>query len=241
MPLLLHVLPWLPHTAHRLVRKPGIADLTSCHHFWLFRELEILSHGERPGTVASCSFCSSRLGAHVESHRYHPPVCGRREICRYRHVIGGLVGKSRVCRNCTARRRPHHRPSPRGMVTQRRPHRSSRPTATVSPDETVEFPVSDAADKSVPLGRREPQHRAGGVPAVADADLATRQVSHLDTIAVGVTQRALQPVRTGTRSFTRTPERGAFHVGPSLVGVVSGCAVELRSPPRGQAGLGTRA
>jgi hypothetical protein len=38
MPLLLHVLPWLPHTAHRLVRKPGIADLTSCHHFWLFRK-----------------------------------------------------------------------------------------------------------------------------------------------------------------------------------------------------------
>jgi hypothetical protein len=40
MPLLLPVLLWLLHITNRLVRKPGIADLTSCHHFWLFRDLE---------------------------------------------------------------------------------------------------------------------------------------------------------------------------------------------------------
>lgn len=71
----------------------------------------------------------------------------------------------------------------------------------------------------MPLGRGEPQDRPGGVPAVADADLATREAGHLDAIAVGVTQRALHPVNTGTWSFMRTPERGAFHVGPSLVDV----------------------
>ncbi len=71
----------------------------------------------------------------------------------------------------------------------------------------------------MPLIRRERQDRPGGVPAVADADLATGQAGHLDAIAVCVTQRALQPVKTRTRSFVRTPERDAFHVGPSLVGV----------------------
>ena len=35
-----------------------------------------------------------------------------------------------------------------------------------------------------------------GVPAVANADLATGQARHLDAVAVGVTQGALDPVRT---------------------------------------------
>ena len=57
----------------------------------------------------------------------------------------------------------------------------------------------------MPLVRREPEERPCGVPAVANADLATGQARHLDTIAVGVTQRALNPVKTGTPPFVRTP------------------------------------
>ena len=64
------------------------------------------------------------------------------------------------------------------------------------PVETVEFPVSYAAEKSMPLVRREPEDRPCGVPAVANADLATGQARHLDAVAVGETQRALNPVRT---------------------------------------------
>jgi hypothetical protein len=62
--------------------------------------------------------------------------------------------------------------------------------------ETVEFPVSDAAEKSVPLVRCEPEDWPYGVPAVANADLATGQARHLDAVAVGVTQGALNPVKT---------------------------------------------
>ncbi len=64
------------------------------------------------------------------------------------------------------------------------------------PVETVEFPVSYASEKSVPLVRREPEDRPSGVPAVANADLATGQARHLYAVAVGVTQRALNPVKT---------------------------------------------
>jgi hypothetical protein len=60
--------------------------------------------------------------------------------------------------------------------------------------ETVEFPVSDAAEKSVPLVRCERQNWPYGVPAVPNADLATGQARHLDTVAVRVTQGALNPV-----------------------------------------------
>ena len=56
------------------------------------------------------------------------------------------------------------------------------------PAETVEFPVSYASDKSMPLVRREPEDRPSGVPAVTNADLATGQARHLDAVAVGVTQ-----------------------------------------------------
>src|SRR5271155_864365 len=64
-----------------------------------------------------------------------------------------------------------------------------------SDDRGVEFPVAHAAEKSMPLVRRELQDRPGGVPAVADADLAPRQARDLDAVAGGVTQRALDPVR----------------------------------------------
>ena len=61
------------------------------------------------------------------------------------------------------------------------------------PAETVEFPVSHATDKGMPLIRREPQDRPSGLPAVAHADLAAGQARHLDAVAVGITQRALNP------------------------------------------------
>jgi hypothetical protein len=61
--------------------------------------------------------------------------------------------------------------------------------------ETVEFPVSDAAEKGVPLVGREPEDWPYGVSAVANADLATGQAGHLDAVAVGVTQGALSPVK----------------------------------------------
>lgn len=64
------------------------------------------------------------------------------------------------------------------------------------PAETVEFPVSYASEKSMPLVRLEPEDRPSGVPAVANADLASGQARYLDAIAVGVTQRALNPVKT---------------------------------------------
>ena len=99
--------------------------------------------------------------------------------------------------------------------------RPSRFGSVSLPAETVEFPVPYAAEKGMPLVRREPEDRPCGVPAVANADLATGQARHLDTIAVGVTQRALNPVKTGTPPFVRTPERSASHVTPSLVGVFS--------------------
>jgi len=48
----------------------------------------------------------------------------------------------------------------------------------------------------VPLVGREPEDWTYGVPAVANADLATGQAGHLDAVAVGVTQGALSPVKT---------------------------------------------
>ena len=61
--------------------------------------------------------------------------------------------------------------------------------------ETVEFPVSDSAEKGMPLVRCEHQDWPYGVPAVANADVATGQTGHLDAVAVGVTQGALSPVK----------------------------------------------
>src|ERR1039458_8700666 len=101
------------------------------------------------------------------------------------------------------------------------------------PDETVEFPVSYAAEKSMPLVRREPEDQPLRVPAVTDADLTTRQSCHLDAIAVGVTQRALNPVKTRTRPFMRTPERNAFHVNLTGRCLFPGCATGGDGEPDG--------
>ena len=106
-------------------------------------------------------------------------------------------------------------------VTTSSPGRAGRPSMRSLPAETVKFSVSHAAEKGMPLVRREPEDRPCGVPAVANADLATGQARHLDAIAVGVAQRALNPVRTRTQPFVWTPERKASHVTPSLIRVSS--------------------
>jgi hypothetical protein len=111
--------------------------------------------------------------------------------------------------------------------------RPDRPPLRSLPARTVEFPVSYAAEKSMPLVRREPEDQPARVPAVANADLAIGQARHLDAIAVGVAQRALNPVRTRTRPFVRTPERSTYHVTPSLVGVFSRCVTSGDGEPDG--------
>jgi hypothetical protein len=74
--------------------------------------------------------------------------------------------------------------------------RPSPPCCGALPAEAVEFPVPDAAEKGVPLIRREPQDGPRGVSAVPNADLAPGQARYLNAVAVGVAQRALDPVRT---------------------------------------------
>jgi hypothetical protein len=69
------------------------------------------------------------------------------------------------------------------------------------PAEAVEFSVSYAAEKCVPFVRGKTENRPPGIPAVADTDLVIGQARHLDAVAVGETQRALNPVRTRTRPF----------------------------------------
>ena len=70
---------------------------------------------------------------------------------------------------------------------------STMPTRPL-PTETVEFPVADASQECLPLVWREPENRSFGVLAIADTDPAARQVGHLDAVAVGEAQRALDPV-----------------------------------------------
>src|SRR5262249_22811982 len=82
--------------------------------------------------------------------------------------------------------------------------------------ETVKFPVAYASEECVPFIRRESQNCPFGFPAVTDPDLATRQASYLDTVAVGETQRTFDPVET--RIF-RVSERSASHRTTSLIGV----------------------
>src|SRR5215831_8191401 len=61
------------------------------------------------------------------------------------------------------------------------------------PAKLVEFPTACAAEKCMPFTRSEPEHRAGRVLGIADADPAIGQAGHLDTVAVGKTQRTLDP------------------------------------------------
>ena len=64
------------------------------------------------------------------------------------------------------------------------------------PAESVEFPVPHTSNERVPFVGGEPQNRPSRIPAVTNADLAIGQARHLDAVAVGVTQGALNPVRT---------------------------------------------
>jgi hypothetical protein len=64
------------------------------------------------------------------------------------------------------------------------------------PAEAVEFPVPHTSEKSVPFIGGEPENRPSGIPAVANADRTFGQTRHLDAVAVGVTQGALDPVET---------------------------------------------
>jgi hypothetical protein len=84
------------------------------------------------------------------------------------------------------------------------------------PAEAVEFSLSYTAEKCVPFIRSKTENRPPGVPAVADTDLVIGQARHLDAVAVGETQRALNPVRTRTR-FGWAFERRSSHVITSLI------------------------
>jgi hypothetical protein len=59
--------------------------------------------------------------------------------------------------------------------------------------EAVKFAVPDAADKRLPLVRREAENRTCSVPAVADTYVPARQACHLNTVPISVTQRAFHP------------------------------------------------
>ena len=68
------------------------------------------------------------------------------------------------------------------------------PTSTMDVAQAVRRIIrTGRTDERVPLVRCEPQDRTGGVPAVADSDLASLQIRHLDAVAVGKAQRALDP------------------------------------------------
>lgn len=84
------------------------------------------------------------------------------------------------------------------------------------PAEAVEFPVSRSAQEGTPFVRRKSENRAFGVLAVANTDLATGQACHLDAVAVGEAQGALDPVRTWTRPARAAAGRKPFHISTSL-------------------------
>jgi len=86
--------------------------------------------------------------------------------------------------------------------------------ARLLPAETVEFSVSYASDKCMPFVRSELEDLLLGVPAVANADSAAGQGRHLDAVAVGETQRALDPAGTRIRPFRLASEHSSSHVIP---------------------------
>jgi hypothetical protein len=61
--------------------------------------------------------------------------------------------------------------------------------------ETIEFSVSRSAEERMPFVRGKPENRAFRVLAVTNTDHSVRQARHLDAVAVGETQGALDPVR----------------------------------------------
>lgn len=98
-------------------------------------------------------------------------------------------------------------------------------TLRLLPAETVEFSVSCASEESMPFVRREPENRPFGVPAVAYTDLAIGQARDLDAVAVGETQRALNPVRSRTWFF----EHRCIHATTSLICCLLSYGARLRS------------
>jgi hypothetical protein len=73
---------------------------------------------------------------------------------------------------------------------------------------TVEFPVSRSFQERKPFSWREPQHRAPGMLAVADADISADQVRHFDAVAVGEAQRTLNHRASGSGISARSAAGG---------------------------------
>src|ERR1700758_3651874 len=63
--------------------------------------------------------------------------------------------------------------------------------------EAGEIAEQHAADECLPFGRRELKHRATRVAAIPDANIPGTEIGDLDTVAVGVAERGLDP--RGTR------------------------------------------
>jgi hypothetical protein len=59
--------------------------------------------------------------------------------------------------------------------------------------EQVELSLACAAEKCMPFVRSEPEHWARGILGIADADPTIGQAGNLDTVAIGETQRTLDP------------------------------------------------
>ena len=59
--------------------------------------------------------------------------------------------------------------------------------------ETIEFSVSCSSEECMPFARCKSENRTFGVLTVANTDLAIRQACHLDAVAIGETQGALDP------------------------------------------------
>jgi hypothetical protein len=79
--------------------------------------------------------------------------------------------------------------------------------------EPVKLSLACAAEKCMPFVRGEPEHWAGWVLGIADADPAIGQAGNLDTVAIGETQRTLDPGQTRTgRRFRAVPQRRTSHV-----------------------------
>ena len=106
------------HTPHRQEAGAHRPDVVPSF-FGLFRKTRNFGYAEQPVTITSCSFCNSRQGWAAESHQHRAVrFADGPEICRYRHVICGVADKSRVSRNCRAKRTAHGQ-NPAMMAGQR--------------------------------------------------------------------------------------------------------------------------
>jgi hypothetical protein len=83
--------------------------------------------------------------------------------------------------------------------------------------ECIELPVANATEKCVPLARSKAQDRTiFGVPAMANADLASWQVCYLDAVAVSEAEGTLDPARFGIGRQRVVMRRKAVHVFTSM-------------------------